>query len=73
MSSNETTPSHGLYKLEIVVIGDSRVLDLYFILFDKPYSIQSVQVVVVIVVVVVVVIVVVQWAVCINRKKGGFN
>jgi hypothetical protein len=33
LSSNETTTSHGLCKLEIAVIVDSRVLDLYFILF----------------------------------------
>ena len=29
MSSNATIASHGLYKLEIVVIADSRMLALY--------------------------------------------
>jgi hypothetical protein len=40
LSSNGTTTSHGLYKLDIVVIVDFRVLDLYFILFNKQYSAQ---------------------------------
>jgi hypothetical protein len=39
-SSNGTSTSHGLYKLEIVVIVDSRMLDLYSLLFNKSYSVQ---------------------------------
>ena len=30
LSSNGTTTSHGLYKLEIVVIVDLRMLAMYF-------------------------------------------
>jgi hypothetical protein len=31
----------GLYKLEIVVIVDSRMLDLYYLLFNKSYSVST--------------------------------
>jgi hypothetical protein len=39
LSSNGTSTSHGLYKckLEIVVIVDSRMLDLHSLLFNKSY------------------------------------
>jgi hypothetical protein len=40
LSSNVTTASHGLYKLEIVVIADSRMLVVYCLLPDKSYSVQ---------------------------------
>ena len=36
--SNGTTASHGLHKLEIVVIVDSRVLDLYWYSLIKTFS-----------------------------------
>jgi hypothetical protein len=41
LSSNETTTSHGLYKLVIVVIVDFRVLGLYF--YSLTNNIQLVQ------------------------------
>ena len=40
LSSNGTTTSHGLHKLEIVVIVDSRVLDLclYYLINNIQFS-----------------------------------
>jgi hypothetical protein len=43
LSSNGTTTSHGLYKLEIVVIVDSRVLDLYLYSLINNIQFSSVQ------------------------------
>ena len=43
LSSNATTASHGLYKLEIVVIADSRMLALYLYFLINHIQFSSVQ------------------------------
>ena len=44
LSSNATTASHGLYKLEIVVIADSRMLALYLYFLINHIQFSSVTV-----------------------------
>jgi hypothetical protein len=41
LSSNATTTGHGLYKLEMVVIVDSRMLVLYFYFLINHIQVRS--------------------------------